>query len=134
MSRNLMMPNDNQHLTKRRGLERVWHTALHSHAGLRSAWREAAFRQEVILSAVMIPLACWLGETWVESAVLIAACAAVLVVEVLNTGLEVIVDRIGLEWNELSKRAKDLGSAAVFLSLTLCASLWMTAFWRFFNA
>ena len=65
---------------------------------------------------------------------LIAACVAVRVVEVLNTGLEVIVDRIGLEWNELSKRAKDLGSAAVFLSLTLCASLWMTAFWRFFNA
>lgn len=134
MDRNLLMKIDDQHLTKRRGLERVWHAALHSRAGLRSAWREAAFRQEAILSAVMIPLACWLGKTWMESAILISACVAVLVVEVLNTGLEVIVDRIGLEWNELSKRAKDLGSAAVFLSLMMCASIWMTALWQFFNA
>lgn len=129
-----MMSIDEEHLTKRRGAERVWHAALHSQAGLRSAWREAAFRQEAILSVIMVPSAIWLGRTWMESAILIASCVAVLVVEVLNTGLEVIVDRIGLEWNELSKRAKDLGSAAVFLSLTFCVGLWMTAVWRFFNA
>jgi diacylglycerol kinase (ATP) len=112
---------------KRRGLSRIWHACLYSLSGLRAGWHEPAFRQELILAALMLPAAWALGRNWVETVVLIAALVWVLVVELLNTAVESVVDRVGLEWHELSKRAKDMGSAAVLLSLLLCAGVWLTA-------
>lgn len=116
-----------QPMHKRRGLSRIWHACLYSLSGLRAGWHEPAFRQELILAAIMLPAAWALGRNWVETVVLIAALVWVLVVELLNTAVESVVDRVGLEWHELSKRAKDMGSAAVLLSLLLCAGVWLTA-------
>lgn len=75
----------------------------------------------------MLPLAFWLGRTWVETALLAASVVLVLVVELLNTAVEAAIDRIGPEWHDLSKRAKDMGSAAVLLSLLLCLGIWVAA-------
>lgn len=96
-------------------------------AGLRAGWGETAFRQEALAALVMLPLSFWLGSNWVETALLAACVVLVLVVELLNTAVETAVDRIGPEWHDLSKRAKDMGSAAVLLSLVLCASIWAAA-------
>jgi diacylglycerol kinase (ATP) len=100
---------------------------LYSLSGLRLGWHEPAFRQELILAVVMLPAAWALGRNWLETVVLIATLVLVLVVELLNTALESVVDRVGLEWHELSKRAKDMGSAAVLLCLLLCAGTWLSA-------
>lgn len=110
----------------RRGLSRLWHAAGYSLQGLRAAWDEAAFRQEACLAAVLVPVGLLLGRTWVEGALLVGSVLAVLIVELLNTGVESVVDRVGPEWHDLSKRAKDLGSAAVLLSLLYAAGLWLT--------
>lgn len=120
-------------IAKRRGLSRLWHAGGHSLAGGRAVWAEAAFRQELALAACLIPLAVWIGRSWVETVLLVAVCVAVLVVEMLNTCVEVVVDRIGPEWHPLSKRAKDIGSAAVLLSLLLCAGVWASALWRWWG-
>lgn len=111
----------------RKGLSRIWHAAGYSLAGLRAGWHETAFRQEAIAAVVMLPAAFWLGSTWVETVLLAGTVILVMVVELLNTGIEATVDRIGPEWHELSKRAKDMGSAAVLLSLLLCAGSWALA-------
>ncbi|MDR0479696.1 MAG: diacylglycerol kinase [Burkholderiaceae bacterium] len=95
--------------------------------GLRLAWGEAAFRQEAVVAVIAIPVACWLGRTWVEVALLLGSLVLLLVVELLNTGIESCIDRIGPEQHPLSKRAKDLGSAAVLLTLLLAASIWLAA-------
>ena len=119
----------------RTGLSRVWHAGLYSWAGLRAGWRETAFRQEAILAIVLVPLSFWLGRSWVEVALLAGAVLLVLIVELLNTGIEAVVDRIGPEWHALSKRAKDMGSAAVLLSLLLAGGIWLAALYtRFFPA
>jgi diacylglycerol kinase (ATP) len=107
------------------GLKRILSAAGYSAKGLRSCWRnEAAFRQEVLASIVMIPLGLWLGETGLEKAVLIGVLLLVLIVEVLNSSIEAVVDRIGHEHHELSGLAKDQGSAAVMLSLLSVAIVW----------
>jgi diacylglycerol kinase (ATP) len=107
------------------GLKRILSAAGYSTKGLRSCWRnEAAFRQEVLASMVMIPLGLWLGETGLEKAVLIGVLLLVLIVEVLNSSIEAVVDRIGHEHHELSGLAKDQGSAAVMLSLLSVAIVW----------
>lgn len=111
----------------RKGLSRVWHATGYSIAGLRAGWGEPAFRQEAIAALVLVPLAFWLGQTWVETALLVASVVFVMVVELLNTAVETAIDRIGPEWHDLSKRAKDMGSAAVLLSLLLCVSVWAAA-------
>ncbi|MDB5929360.1 MAG: diacylglycerol kinase [Polaromonas sp.] len=111
----------------RKGLNRVWHAAGYSLAGLRAGWRETAFRQEAVAAMLLIPAAFWVGRSWVEMAVLAGSIMLVLMVELLNTGIEAAIDRIGPEWHELSKRAKDMGSAAVLLSLLLCAGTWTLA-------
>ncbi len=108
----------------RRGLSRVWHATGYSIAGLRAGWHETAFRQEAVASFVLIPVAFWLGRNWVETILLAGTVVLVMVVELLNTGIETAIDRIGPEWHDLSKRAKDMGSAAVLLSLLLCALTW----------
>lgn len=111
----------------RRGLSRMWHAAGYSLAGLRAGWSETAFRQEALASLVLVPAAFWLGRNWMETAVLAGTVMLVLIVELLNTGIEAAIDRIGPEWHALSKRAKDMGSAAVLLCLLLCAGTWTLA-------
>jgi len=116
----------------RKGLTRVWHALGYSVAGLRAGWHETAFRQEAIASLVLIPAAFWLSRSWVEAALLAGSVILVMIVELLNTGIETAIDRIGPEWHDLSKRAKDMGSAAVLLSLLICAGTWaMALFHRF---
>ncbi|WP_372827224.1 diacylglycerol kinase [Polaromonas sp.] len=111
----------------RKGLKRVWHALGYSVAGLRAGWQEAAFRQEAIASLVLLPAAFWLGRSWVETVLLAGSVILVMIIELLNTGIETAIDRIGPEWHDLSKRAKDMGSAAVLLSLLLCAGTWALA-------
>ena len=111
----------------RRGLSRLWHATGYSLAGFRAGWNETAFRQEALASAVLIPAAFWLGRSWTETVVLAGTAILVLIVELLNTGIEAAIDRIGPDWHDLSKRAKDVGSAAVLLSLLLCGGTWTLA-------
>ncbi|MDM0103368.1 diacylglycerol kinase [Variovorax sp. J22R24] len=116
----------------RRGLARVWHATLISVDGFRAAWHEAAFRQEVVCAIVMLPAAFWVGRSWVEIALLVSTVVLVLIVELLNSGIEAAIDRIGPEWHSFSKTAKDLGSAAVLLSILLCSGIWIAALWQRF--
>ncbi len=111
----------------RTGLNRIWHATGYSLAGLRAGWGETAFRQEAIAAALLIPLAIGLGRTWVEVALLAGSVVFVMVVELLNTAVETAIDRVGPEWHDLSKRAKDMGSAAVLLSLLLALGIWIAA-------
>ena len=111
----------------RTGLNRVLHAGGYSVQGLLAGWQETAFRQEAIAAMVLLPLAFWLGQNWVETALLAGSVLLVMIVELLNTGIESAIDRIGPEWHDLSKRAKDMGSAAVLLSLLLCAGIWIAA-------
>ncbi|MGV0959659.1 MAG: diacylglycerol kinase [Limnohabitans sp.] len=114
----------------RTGLNRVLHAGGYSIQGLVAGWQETAFRQEAIAALIMVPLAFWLGTSWIETALLAGSVVLVMVVELLNTGIESAIDRIGPEWHDLSKRAKDMGSAAVLLSLLLCGSFWVAAVWQ----
>ncbi|HZY18299.1 MAG TPA: diacylglycerol kinase [Ramlibacter sp.] len=111
----------------RSGLDRIWHATGYSLDGLRAGWRETAFRQEATAAIVLLPLAFWLGQGWVQVALLAGSVLLVMIVELLNTGIETVVDRIGPEWHDLSKRAKDMGSAAVLLSLVLALGIWTAA-------
>lgn len=111
----------------RSGLSRMWHAAGYSLAGLRAGWGETAFRQEAIASFVLVPAAFWLGDSWTETALLAGSVLLVMITELLNTSIEAAIDRIGLERHELSKRAKDMGSAAVLLSLLLAIGIWGAA-------
>ena len=111
----------------RTGLSRIWHAAGYSLSGLRAGWDETAFRQEALAAIVLVPLAFWLGHNWVETALLAGSILIVMAVELLNTAVEAAIDRVGPEWHELSKRAKDMGSAAVLLSLLPCAGIWLAA-------
>ena len=118
----------------RKGLSRVWHAFGYSLAGLKAGWYETAFRQEAVASIILIPAAFWLGRTWVETVLLAGTVVLIMIVELLNTGIETAIDRIGPEWHDLSKRAKDMGSAAVLLSLLLCAGTWAMALIQRFAA
>lgn len=112
---------------KQRGLKRLGLALGNSLRGLRIGLREAAFQQELLAAAVLVPAAFWVGRTWVEVVVLSAVVVLVLVVELLNTAIEATIDRIGLEIHPLSGEAKDLGSAAVLLSCVLCGGVWVAA-------
>jgi len=114
----------------RRGLNRLKHAAGYSLSGLYAAWGETAFRQEAIASIFLIPLSFWLGTNWLETALLAGTVVAVMVVELLNTAIEAAIDRVGPEWHDLSKRAKDTGSAAVLLSLLLLIGVWAAAIYH----
>ncbi len=115
------------------GFQRIWQAALYSFKGIKAAWgSEAAFRQEVLLCVVMVPGAFWLGSTAVERALLIGVCLLVLAIELINSAIEAAIDRFGEERHILSGRAKDMGSAAVFMSLVLAALTWgLIAYERF---
>jgi diacylglycerol kinase (ATP) len=107
------------------GLGRILRATKFSSQGLASAWKnEAAFRQELLLVVVLLPVAVWLGQTALERAVLIGCLFVVLIVELINSAIEAAIDRHGDELHELSGRAKDMGSAAVFVSLLLVAVVW----------
>ncbi|CAN5133882.1 diacylglycerol kinase [soil metagenome] len=96
---------------------RAWQAFLWSMQGLRATWAvESSFRLEVYLFVLLAPLAAWLGQSGVERAIMVGSMVVVLIVEVLNSALEAVVDRWGPEHNELAGRAKDMGSAAVFLA------------------
>lgn len=107
------------------GLRRIWNASLYSLAGIRATWKnEAAFRQEIILGLILIPAAFWYGSTAVERILLIGSCLIVLIVELLNSAIEAAIDRIGEDPHKLSGRAKDMGSAAVFISLWAVIMTW----------
>jgi diacylglycerol kinase (ATP) len=114
------MANQNE-----KGVKRILNACYFSAAGFKAVWtHEEAFRQEVLLFVVTTPLAIWLGQTPIEKLLLIGSVVLVLLVELLNSAIEAIVDRVGLERHELSGRAKDIGSAAVMLSLVWAAITW----------
>ena len=115
------------------GLRRIWKAGLYSLAGIRATWKnETAFRQEILLCLILIPTAFWYGSTAVERILLIGSCLMVLVVELLNSAIETAIDRIGEDPHKLSGRAKDMGSAAVFISLWTVIMTWgMIGFERF---
>ena len=107
------------------GIRRLANAFTYSVAGTLAAFKhEDAFRQEVILSIVLIPLAIYLGQTAIEQALMIASILLIIIVELLNSSLEATVDRISVKRHKLSKRAKDIGSAAVFFSLVNAAVIW----------
>lgn len=112
---------------QRRGLNRVMHALGYSLQGLQAAMDEPAFKQEAYLAFVLIPLSFYVGNNWIEISLLSGSVIFVLIVELLNTGLESAIDRVGPQWHDLSKRCKDLGSAAVLLSIVLCMAIWLTA-------
>ena len=107
------------------GIKRLANAFAYSVAGTLAAFKhEDAFRQEVFLSAVLIPLAIYLGQTAIEQALMITSILLIIIVELLNSSLEATVDRISVKRHKLSKRAKDIGSAAVFFSLVNAAVIW----------
>ena len=111
------------------GIRRINNATFFSFSGIKTAWQnEAAFRQECQLGVVLIPAGVWLGQNTVERA-LIGSCLLVLIVELLNTGVEFVVDRVGTDHHRLSGQAKDLGSAAVFMSLVLVVVIWGLVGW-----
>ena len=116
------------------GLARLIDATGYSISGLRAAFiNEAAFRQELLLIAILGVASFWLGENPLEWLILIMPLFLLLIVELLNSAVESTVDRIGSEMHELAGRAKDLGSAAVMLSLALIAITWGVVAWRHFN-
>jgi len=119
----------------RTGIDRILHAAVNSWSGLRLAYTgESAFRQEIWLAVLLLPAAFWLGRDWIQVSMLAGSVLLVLIVELLNSGIEAVVDRVSYEWHELSKRAKDFGSAAVMLALLLCGGIWATALWQRWGA
>ncbi len=121
-----------QHTKPARGLKRVINAWGYSIQGLRAGLSEPAFLEETLLACIMIPAAFWLGQTWIEVSLLVAVVVLVLVTELLNTGIEAAIDRISLDHHPLSKRAKDVGSAAVMLALLLCGGIWAAALFNRF--
>jgi len=112
------------------GLKRIVMAARYSMLGLAAAYKnEAAFRQEFLLFMIMAPLGIYLGGSGVERALLVGSLLLVLVVELLNSSVEAIVDRVGSDYHELSGRAKDIGSAAVFVALANVAVIWGVILW-----
>ena len=116
-------------------IRHIMNAFVYSFAGLKAAWKnELAFRTETIIILIFIPLGLSIGRSAVERALLIASCLLILITELLNSALEAIVDRIGPQRHELSKRAKDMGSAAAFISMIAAVVVWgLIVFGRFFS-
>jgi diacylglycerol kinase (ATP) len=116
------------------GVRRIINATGYSVKGIRAAWQhESAFRQESVLCLVMFPLAIWLGRTPLEYAILIGSLLLVIIVELLNSAIEAVVDRVGDQINELSGRSKDMGSAAVMFSLANVLLCWGMIAWARFS-
>ncbi len=123
-------PNSNQTHTEspfkgKTGLRRLFNAFGYTLDGFKAAYKhEDAFRQEVLLAIILIPLALYIGGSHLEKALMIASVLLVLIVELLNSAIEAVVDRVSIERHELAKRAKDIGSAAVFIALVNLAVVW----------
>ena len=112
------------------GIQRIVNAAGYSWQGLRAAWQhEAAFRQEAIAALVAIVVACWLDVDVISRVLMIGSVVLVIIVEILNSALEAVVDRIGQERHPLAGRAKDMGSAAVLLAILLAMFVWIALLW-----
>jgi len=115
------------------GLTRIIDAFGYSMKGMRAAlYHESAFRQEAALFVILLPAAIWLGSDWLHYILLIGSLLLVLIVELLNSAIEAVVDRIGDEHHELAGRAKDMGSAAVFISLANVVFVWAVIAWQRF--
>jgi len=121
--------------TKDTIIRHILNAFVYSFAGLKAAWKnEMAFRLEAVVMAIMLPVGIWLGKSAVEWALLTASCMLILIVELLNSALEAVVDRIGPQRHELAKRAKDMGSAAAFISMITAVIVWgLIAYGRFWD-
>ncbi|MCV9878814.1 diacylglycerol kinase [Brenneria izbisi] len=120
-------------MNKATGITRIINATGYSLKGLQQAWRhEAAFRQETVLTVVGVILACLLPVMLVEKLLLIGVLVLIMLFELVNSAIEAVVDRIGTEHHELSGRAKDIGSAAVFVAILLAVVVWGSILWRFF--
>lgn len=109
------------------GITRIIKAAGYSWKGLRAAWQhEAAFRQELVAAVITVIIACWLDVSVLARVMMIGSVALVIIVEVLNSAIEAVVDRLGNEFHELSGRAKDMGSAAVLLAILLAVFVWLS--------
>lgn len=114
----------------KKGLTRLINALGYSRDGIRAAWQnEAAFREEILLAAIAVPLAFYLGQNGVERALMLGSVLLILIVEILNSAVEAVVDKASPEKHELAKRAKDMGSAAVLLSLLNAAAIWTCLLW-----
>ncbi|MRT14924.1 diacylglycerol kinase [Enterobacteriaceae bacterium RIT711] len=112
------------------GLTRIIKAAGYSWKGLKAAWiNEAAFRQEGVSAVIAIAIACWLDVDPITRILLISSVVLVMIVEILNSAIEALVDRVGTDYHELSGRAKDMGSAAVLISIILAVITWVTLLW-----
>lgn len=120
------MSDDESPFKGKTGLARVWNALFYSIDGFKAAFRhEDAFRQELLLTLICIPLALWLEPGAIGRALMITALFLVLIVELVNSAVEAVVDRVSLENHHLAKRAKDIGSAAVLLSLINALAVWV---------
>ncbi len=127
------MTNQNLKKIQVTGLKRIWKAFFYSWDGFKAAFEhEAAFRQEFFLACLLIPIASFLPLSFAMRAVMVASVMLVLIVEILNSAIEATVDRISQERHPLSKRAKDMGSAAVFLSLANVLGVWALGIWELF--
>jgi diacylglycerol kinase (ATP) len=118
-------PDFRAEFPRRVGINRIYHATFYSIAGIRAAWKgEAAFRQEVLLAAILVPSAFWVGTSPVEQVLLAGSVVLVLIVELLNSAIEAVVNRISMEHHPLSKEAKDMGSAAILVCLLLVVGVW----------
>lgn len=117
-------------VNKTSGLRRVFNALLFSVAGIRATFiHEQAFRHELLIAAFLVPAAFWLAGTTVELALMLGTVLLVLIVELINSAIEAVVDRLGKEHHELAGRAKDMGSGAVFLAMILLVVIWMVLLW-----
>ncbi len=120
-------------MNKTTGITRIIKAAGYSLQGLKQAWRhEAAFRQESLLTVVAVIIACWLPVSMVERLLLIGSVVLIVLFELVNSAIEAVVDRVGMDYHELSGRAKDIGSAAVFVACLLAATVWGGILWSHF--
>jgi diacylglycerol kinase (ATP) len=127
---NYISENEKMNHKNSKGFKRVAKAAVYSSQGIRAAFQnEAAFRQEVLFALIMIPVAFLLDVDGTYRLLMVSSILGVLVVELLNTAIEAIVDRIGPEFHELAGRAKDTGSAAVLISIMISAYIWIEALW-----
>ncbi|ELX8379877.1 diacylglycerol kinase [Providencia vermicola] len=118
-----------------KGLTRVIKAAGYSLKGLKAAWiNEAAFRQESVAALIAVIIALWLDVSYIDRLLLISSVVLVAIVELLNSAIEAVVDRVGSEYHELSGRAKDIGSAAVFVTIGLALVIWATVLWQHYFA
>jgi diacylglycerol kinase (ATP) len=122
--------SDHKEFKGKQGIARLLGALGYSRDGLRAAWQhEAAFREEVLLALVALPLALFLGNSGIERALLVGSILLILIVEILNSAIEAVVDKASPERHELAKRAKDMGSAAVLLTLINAAAVWACVLW-----